>query len=67
MSIGCYDFFQQKWIVGPELKDKDYNPWKDLYFEAREQAKHLIKDIRNIILDVYEKATAVSNAEKSGN
>ena len=65
MSIGCYDLFEEKWLVGPELKAADYNPWKELYDDAKSQAKFLMKDIRNIILECYEKATAVLQASKA--
>lgn len=27
MSVGCYDFMQGMWLVGPDLKPLDYDPY----------------------------------------
>lgn len=34
MSVGCYDVFTGKWLVGPELTSKDFNPYKEYYAEV---------------------------------
>ena len=66
MSVGCYNFTEKKWEVGPELKDSSYDPIADMYKDSMKQAQHLVKDIRNTILDVYELALVVqkTNDEK---
>lgn len=59
MSVGCYDVTADKWIVGPELKPMDYNPYDELYAKVKKKSAALVKNVRNIILDVYEKAVVM--------
>ena len=65
MSIGVYDVKNRNWIVGPELKDPCYNPYSELYKEIQAKAGQLIKDIRDKILDVYEKAVVFTKVHRS--
>ena len=32
MSVGCYDFLGKRWLVGPEFKQIDFDPYAE-YFE----------------------------------
>lgn len=65
MSVGVYDVKNRSWIVGPELKDPSYNPYSELYKDIQAKAGNLIKDIRNKILDVYEKAVVFTKVHRS--
>lgn len=60
MSIGCYDVNADEWLVGPELKDSSYNPYSELYKEIKKKSESLIKDVRDKVLDVYEKAIVLT-------
>lgn len=42
MSVGCYDVKEDKWLVGPELKDPSYNPYSELYRDIQAKAGSLI-------------------------
>ena len=64
MSIGCYDLKNDKWLVGPELKDLSYNPYSDLYKEIQKKSHKIIEDVRNVIFDVYEKAVVFTKVHK---
>ena len=59
MSVGCYDLFSSKWIVGPDFKDQSYNPYSDLYKEIRAKSEGLAMQIRNMILSIYEMAVVL--------
>lgn len=63
MSVGCYDFSKGIWLVGPELKPKDYDPYSQFYSKDMEYVKDVIKDIRNIILECYETAIVIQNSQ----
>jgi len=65
MSVGVYDVKNREWLVGPELKDSSYNPYSELYKEIQAKAGQLIKDIRDKILDVYEKAVVFTKVHRS--
>ena len=54
MSVGCYDFFSGKWLVGPELTSRDFNPYKEYYAEVQAKSEELAKQIRNIVFSIYE-------------
>lgn len=56
MSIGCYNFTDKEWIVGPELIDSKFNPYSEYYQSIQRLAKPIVSDIRNQILETYEKA-----------
>jgi hypothetical protein len=56
MSVGCYDFLKDKWLVGPELKDTSFNPYSEYYKSIQHHAKGLTTSVRSSILNVYEKA-----------
>lgn len=41
MSVGCYDFINSRWLVGPELTDPKFNPYSEYYQEINEYAQKL--------------------------
>ena len=59
MSVGCYDFLAKKWIIGPELKEKGFDPIAAYYSKGMKVVKGIVGDVRNIILEVYEKALVI--------
>lgn len=61
-SVGCYDFFEEKWLIGPEFKDMDFDPASEYYGKGQRGLKTEMKDIRNTILDIYELALVVSKS-----
>lgn len=56
MSIGCYNVLERKWEVGPDLKDISFDPVSKYYAKAMKQVDKILKDIRNIIFELYENA-----------
>lgn len=54
MSVGCYDVFTGKWLVGPELTSKDFNPYKEYYTEVQAKSEDLAQQIRNMVFSIYE-------------
>lgn len=65
MSVGVYDVKNREWLVGPEFRDPSYNPYSELYKDIQAKAGNLIKDIRDKILDVYEKAVVFTKVHRS--
>lgn len=35
MSVGCYDFFKNKWLVGPDFTNQSFNPYKEYFSEIQ--------------------------------
>lgn len=66
MSVGCYNFLEQKWEVGPDYADIDYDPMSDVYSQTQKQIDKIISDIRNQVLASYETSLVYekSNDEK---
>lgn len=62
MSVGCYDFFEKKWLAGPEIKDISFDPFASYFFKDMKKVSDVIYDIRNIILEMYELCIAVVKA-----
>ena len=54
MSVGCYDFLNRKWIVGPDFENIQFDPYSEYYEKDMKYVDHLISDIRNQILETYE-------------
>ena len=54
MSVGCYDVVNKIWIVGPEFKKQDFDPYSEYYEDDQRYIAKFIEDIRNIILECYE-------------
>ena len=50
MSVGCYDFFAKKWLVGPELKDPEFDPYASYFFKDMKNISGSIDSVRSIIL-----------------
>lgn len=62
MSVGCYSL-ERGWLVGPELKNMDYDPYKEYYEEDMKHVEDIIGDVRNSILGMYETAIAYVNSD----
>ena len=62
MSIGCYDYLNNEWIVGPEFIPNNYDPYSEFYNEDMKYINSIISDIRNIILEVYELLIIIKNS-----
>jgi LysM repeat protein/predicted nucleotidyltransferase len=63
MSVGCFDFNARIWLVGPELKPVDYDPYAEFYSDDMHYLKDIIGDIRNNILDCYETAMVIQGTK----
>lgn len=59
MSVGCYDFLKDEWLVGPELIDQSFNPYSEYYKEVQEKSERLANNIRNTIFSIYEMAVVL--------
>lgn len=59
MSVGCYDFLKDEWLVGPELIDQSFNPYSEYYKEVQEKSEQLANNIRNTIFSIYEMAVVL--------
>lgn len=63
MSVGCYDVLKDEWKVGPELKDPDFDPYSEYYYQDMQYVQSVIRDIRNIILECFESAVVINNSQ----
>ena len=54
MSVGCYDFFKNKWLVGPDFTNQSFNPYKEYFSEIQIKSEQLAQQIRNMIFSIYE-------------
>lgn len=59
MSVGCYDFFKNKWLVGPELTDPSFNPYSEYYKDILLKSEKTAERIRNMIFSIYEIAVVL--------
>ena len=59
MSVGCYDFLNDRWIVGPEFKDIDFDPYAEYFTKDMKNVDDVIDDVRLTILKIYELAIAL--------
>lgn len=62
MSIGCYDFINKEWIVGPEFLSTNFDPYSEYYNDDMKYINSIIDDIRNVILEVYELLIVINNS-----
>jgi hypothetical protein len=62
MSIGCYDYLNNEWLVGPELLPNNYDPYSEFYNDDMKYINSIISDIRNVILEVYELIIVIKNS-----
>jgi len=56
MSIGCYDLFNNKWLIGPEFTNINFNPYKEYYKDIQNNSENIFQQIRNMIFSIYELA-----------
>lgn len=59
MSVGCYDFISKTWLVGPELKDIEFDPYQKYFNKDLKSIDNLIDDVRQTVLKVYELSIAL--------
>lgn len=62
MSVGCYDFVQEMWLVGPDFRPLDFDPYSEFYSEDMKYVKDVIRDIRSVIMECYESAVVIVNS-----
>ena len=63
MSVGCYNFTEQKWEVGPAIKSTEYDPIADYYPKSQKIANEYLSQIRQQILSIYELALVMSKSD----
>ena len=56
MSVGCYNLIEDKWEVGPELENEEFNPYSAYYKEVQKMSGKILEEIRDTLLRAYEKA-----------
>lgn len=59
MSVGCYDFFARKWLVGPDFKDPSFDPYAEYFEKDIKSIDDVLDDVRSLILQMYEQSIAV--------
>lgn len=59
MSVGCYDFLGKRWLVGPDFKDIDFDPYAEYFDNGMKSVDDVIDGIRSIILQMYELSIAL--------
>lgn len=66
MSVGCYDFLNNKWLVGPDLLDTDFDPYAEYFMKDLKSVDDIIDGVRSIILQMYELSVGLlkSNDDK---
>lgn len=50
MSVGCYDFNEDTWLVGPDIKAIDYDPFAEYFMKDMKSVNDIIDNVRSIIL-----------------
>ena len=63
MSVGCYNFTEKKWEVGPEMKDKNFDPIAHFYKKGMKIVDDIVQKIRNVILSTYETALIAQKSD----
>lgn len=66
MSVGCYDFIAKKWLVGPEIKPIDFDPYSMYFMKDLKSVDGVIDKTRNVILKMYELAFAMLKGHEEG-
>lgn len=59
MSVGCYDVINRRWLVGPEMKDSDFDPYAEYFTADMKIMDDVITDVRSLVLQMYELSIAV--------
>lgn len=62
MSVGCYDILKKEWLVGPEIRQYDNDPYSEYYIDDMKYINPIIDDIRSVILESYETAMVINNS-----
>lgn len=59
MSVGCYDFDNEEWMSGPEILDKDFNPYEKYYDGIQRHLEDISDEIRKHVFTCGEIATVI--------
>jgi hypothetical protein len=59
MSVGCYDFDNKKWLSGPEILDKNFNPYEKYYDGIQKHLDDISDEIRKHVFMCGELATVM--------
>lgn len=67
VSVGCFDYLNEKWLVGPMIYDLDFNPIEEYLEDIMKNLGDLYNDIHSLILDAYDNARLILmlNSDKS--
>lgn len=65
MSVGCYDFTNKVWLVGPDLKSIEFDPYREYFTKSMDHLADIIDDVREAVLKTYELAFVVSHSRDS--
>lgn len=65
MSVGCYDFDNNKWLSGPEILDEDFNPYEEYYDGIQKHLDDISDEIRRHVFVCGELASVLQKI--SGN
>ena len=57
MSVGCYDFDNDKWMSGPEILDEDFNPYEEYYDGIQKHLDDISDEIRRHVFICGELAS----------
>lgn len=63
MSIGCYDFVNDKWVVGPDMKDLSFDPYMEYYDDDMEFLDGILSEVRDNIFKVYELCEVIDKSK----
>lgn len=64
-SVGCYDFLNKTWVIGPDMMPSGYDPYADLYDKDMSASGDVMKRVRDVLLKSYELANVCKNAKDS--
>lgn len=56
VSVGCFDYLNEKWLVGPMIYDLDFNPIEEYLEDIMKNLGDLYNNIHSLILDAYDNA-----------
>ena len=59
MSVGCYDFDNDKWMSGPEILEKDFNPYEEYYDGIQKHLDDISDEIRKHVFTCGEIASVI--------
>ena len=63
MSVGCYDFLNKKWIVGPDFENIQFDPYSEYFDDDMAYVDGILTDMRNTIFEIYELCIVYKNSK----